>query len=400
MRDTLQAFIKFFVSLRLTVVLLALSIVLVFAATLAQTDLGVWGVHQRFFHTFIVLWPVQGVPLPVFPGGYFIGGLLLLNLIAAHVYRFRLEWRKLGIQLAHSGVILLLVGELLTGLWQEEFQMSIDTGETKNYAESYRHNELALINTTDPQFDQVVAIPEQLLTNGTQLQHPQLPFRIVVKNYWPNADLHGPAQPPGQIPGSSLATKDVGPRLSLTPLPPTYKDNERNLPAASIELFGPKGSLGVWLVSPMLASAQSFVDDAGHTWQLTLRLARDYQPFSLTLLKFSHDVYPGTTTPKNYSSRVRLKSADGADDREVLIYMNNPLRYRGLTFYQASFANNNQTTILQVVRNPSWTLPYVSCTLVGLGLFIQFAISLFGFIRKRQTATESATAATASRIVP
>src|SRR5690606_37236743 len=59
-RDTLamstwQTFVRFFTSLRLTVVLLALSIVLVFWATLAQTELGIWEVQERFFRSFFVL---------------------------------------------------------------------------------------------------------------------------------------------------------------------------------------------------------------------------------------------------------------------------------------------------------------------------------------------------------
>jgi hypothetical protein len=64
--------------------------------------------------------------------------------------------------------------------------------------------------------------------------------------------------------------------------------------------------------------------------------------------------------------------------------MNNPLRYAGLTFYQAGFENDDKTTILQVVRNPSWTMPYIACTLMTLGLLIQFCIHLFGFIAKRR----------------
>ena len=386
MRDIWQAFVKFFVSLRLTVVLLALGIVLVFVATLAQTQLGVWGVHEKFFHTFIVLYNLGGVSIPVFPGGYFIGGLLFINLVSSHLFRLQLTWRKFGIHLAHLGVILLLVGELLSGLWQEEFSMQIDTGETKNYAESFRNHELAFIDATDPKFDDVVAVPEALLRPGNLDTNGKLPFRVAVRGYWPNADIFGPKQPPGQIPGSTLANKDIGPDVSLTPLVPSTKDDERNLPAASVELVGPDGgTLGTWLLSAMLATPQTF-DYAGHTWRMVLRLARDYQPFSLTLLKFSHDLYPGTDTPKNFSSEVRLKSDDGVDDGIKLIYMNNPLRYRGLTFYQASFANNDKTTILQVVRNPSWKLPYFSCLLVALGLVVQFGLSLVNFINRRKTA--------------
>ena len=41
------------------------------------------------------------------------------------------------------------------------------------------------------------------------------------------------------------------------------------------------------------------------------------------------------------------------------------------------------TSILQVVRNPSWVLPYVSCILMAIGLLTQFGIHLIGFIRKR-----------------
>jgi hypothetical protein len=44
----------------------------------------------------------------------------------------------------------------------------------------------------------------------------------------------------------------------------------------------------------------------------------------------------------------------------------------------------NDTTVLQVVRNPGWLLPYISCALMALGLLIQFSIHLVGFIGKRR----------------
>ena len=44
--------------------------------------------------------------------------------------------------------------------------------------------------------------------------------------------------------------------------------------------------------------------------------------------------------------------------------MNNPLRYRGYTFFQAGFDNNDTTTVLQVAQNPSWLVPYISCALI------------------------------------
>ena len=384
MNDVVRQFRDFFVSLKLTVVLLALGMVLVFAATLDQTNLGIWGIQQKWFRSFFVLQDVGGVPVPIFPGGYFIGGLLFINLVAAHVYRFKFAWRKSGIFLTHLGLILLLVGELLTGLWQQDFQMRLEEGETKSYSESYTLSELALSDTTDPQFDAVVAIPEALLANGETVQHPKLPFRVVPKLYYPNSALQMRTSTPDAPP--SPATTGLGPRIAATPLPITYKQDERNFPTAFVELIAPEGSLGTWLVSTALPAPQRF-DYGGHTWKLALRMQRAYRPFSLTLLKFNHDVYAGTDIPKNFSSRIRLKTPDGRDDREVLIYMNNPLRYAGLTFYQASFdPSNDKVTILQVVRNPSWQLPYFACTLLALGLLVQFGLHLVGFIRKRAAA--------------
>jgi hypothetical protein len=71
------------------------------------------------------------------------------------------------------------------------------------------------------------------------------------------------------------------------------------------------------------------------------------------------------------------------EDRETLIYMNHPLRYQGMTFYQSSFDNNDRTTILQVVKNPVWLVPYVSCALIALGLVLQFGMHLASFLRRR-----------------
>jgi len=386
MNEFSRQFRDFFVSLKLTVVLLALGIVLIFWATLDQTDLGVWGVQQKFFHSFFVLEKIPGteIPAPVFPGGYFIGGLLFLNLIFAHVYRFRYSWRKTGIWLTHVGLMLLLVGELLSGLWQQDFQMTFKVGESKNYSESFRDNELAVTDVTDPKTDAVVAIPEQLLARGETVQHPRLPFRVVPRLYYPNADI----QPPGTNPNAPQSLATQGPPMvrqyTPVPLPLTYKEDERNVPVAYVELVGPNGPLGTWLVYPDLPP-QHF-DFGGRSWKIALRVARHYEPYSLTLLKVTNDIFPGSDIPKNFASRVRLQSADGRDNHEVVIYMNNPLRYRGLTYFQYQMDSAKEESVLQVVKNPSWTLPYVACVTMGLGLVFQFCLHLFGFARRRAAA--------------
>jgi hypothetical protein len=379
----------FFVSLKLTLVLLVFSMVLVFAATLDQVNLGIWAVQEKYFRAFVVYTQVGPFSVPVFPGGYAIGGLLLANLIAAHVYRFAFSWRKAGIQLVHFGLIVLLVGELLTGIWQEDSHMTLSEGQTKNYAESFRSHELVLIDVSNPGFDQVIAIPDQLLARKTPVQHPQLPFRIATKTFYPNSSLISrPAD--GAANAADQATAGVGSHVTAVPQAVTYRSNERNVPAAIVEVVGAAGSLGTWLVSSELAVPQEFQHE-NRTWRIALRVRRLYQPFSLTLLKFSHDRYAGTEIPKNFSSRLRISTPDGHEDREVLVYMNNPLRQEGVTFYQAGFQDNDRTTILQVVRNPAWSLPYVACTLMTLGLVVQFGFHLVGFVRKRRSTAAGAT---------
>lgn len=388
-----RQFRDFFVSLKLTLWLLALSIILIFWATLAQVQLGVWGVQQKFFHAFFVLEKIPGtdIPVPVFPGGYFIGGLLLANLISAHVYRFRFEWKKAGIQLTHAGLILLLIGELITGIMQQESQLRLDEGETKNYSESYRLNELVILDTTNPDFNEVVAIPETVVADGGVIQFQKLPFQIRVRDYYPNATLQMRDENSKSAP--SPATAGLGPRVTLIPLRITYQQDARNAPAAHVELIGTEGSLGTWLLSPLIGVPQKF-DYQGRTYEVALRFKRFYKPFAITLLDFTHEKYAGTEIPKNFASRIRLKDEATRDDREVLIFMNNPLRHAGLTFYQAGFDNNDRTTVLQVVRNPGWLLPYISCVMMSFGLLLQFGIHLVGFVRKR-TAAAAATVANA-----
>src|SRR5690348_12398005 len=251
------------ISLKLTVVLIALSIVLILAATLDQVNIGVWAVQEKYFHAFAVFLPVGKISLAVFPGGYSIGGFLLINLIGAHLYRFKLTARKSGIHLVHSGLILLLVGELLSGIFQDEYQMRLDEGQTKNFSESYRNVELAIIETTNPKFDDVIAVPERMLARKETVQNPRLPFRVMIKSYLPNSMLQMRVSAANAKP--SPATSGIGAQIIATAQPLTYKQDERNLPSAFIELTGPDGPIGTWLVSTQLTEPQRF-DYGGRSW--------------------------------------------------------------------------------------------------------------------------------------
>ncbi len=399
--------IRFFTSLRLTVVCLALGLVLVFFGTMAQDPLGLYLAQDKFFHSFFVpaapMWAaikktlqmlhiylppstaadvLHGSRFPVFPGGYLIGGVLLINLVASHFKRFTFTADKAGIWMVHAGLILLLLGQLGTDLLSRESSLHLREGEARNYSETEREAELAVVDTTDPAGDKVVAIPQRALMGRQSFQHPDLPFKLQIKQLFANSLVSNRDTNAVEAP---VATQGIGPHATVKDLPRVTEMDKRDVPSAVIEVVTPQGSLGTWLVSEFIEQPQSFTCN-NRTYQLALRARRYYMPYSLKLLNFQHDVYPGTDTPKNFSSRVVLDRPNTGEKREVLIYMNNPLRYAGETYYQASYDQDNPGTILQVVHNPSWLTPYFSCVLVGVGLLLQFAIHLLGFTLKRKPA--------------
>ena len=380
----LDRLINFFTSLRLTVACLALALVLVFWGTLAQVDLGLYKAQNEFFRSFIIYWGPKGASwrIPVFPGGYLIGGVLLINLLATQIRRYAFTASKMGLWMVHVGLILLLLGQLLTDLLSRESTLHLRNGETRNYSETEREAELALIDTTDPAADKVVAIPQGVLANEQSIRPGDLPFTIRVKQFFGNSRVEDRAADAAQPPA---ATQGIGPRATVKGLPHVTTMDTRDVPSAVVEVETPQGSLGSWLVSEYIEEPQSFSWN-NRTYQLVLRQRRLYKPYSIQLLQFQHDVYPGTDIPKNFSSRILLQRPQTGEKREVLIYMNNPLRYSGETYYQSGFDPDNHGTILQVVHNPSWLTPYFSCVLVGVGLLVQFATHLFGFSFKRKTA--------------
>lgn len=379
-------------SLKLTIVCLALAMILVFVGTLAQVKLGTHIAQEHFFQSFFVWWsPVPGkLPLPVLPGGHLIGAVLLVNLIAAHLRRYQWTWRKLGIHLTHGGLIVMLAGGLLTDLFSVESNMRLDEGATSNYSEAPRLTELAVIDQGDPELDTVTAISEGRLRRGGIIESDSLPFRIVVREFFQNSRMQMLSQlGEGARPA---AQNGLGSQIAIVGVPRATAMNERDLVSVIIEILPEStaenpspASLGTWLVSNALDQPQAF-RYAGQTWSLVQRQERYYKPYSVTLRDFTHERYPGTDIPKDFSSRISLTDPERGEDREVLIYMNNPLRYRGETYFQSGFDNDDQTSILQVVRNPGAATPYVACIIMGFGLIYQFGYHLIGFSRKRREA--------------
>ena len=397
----MNPFYRFFGSIRLTVTLLTLSLLLVFFGTLDQVNIGIRGAQEKYFEHVLALWRfpadwffgeyLSWLFLPI-PGGYLVGPLLAVNLTVSHFRFFRPSYKKAGIVMIHAGVLLLLVGQLVTNLVQEEDSMWITEGETANYLESFTLDELVIIDRSDPNIDKVVSIPTALIEKPSSFEHPNLPLRIEILAYFPNSALFRQEMNPEAETFGVDRGIGVERRIFASGIPRTFKQDERNRPSAIVRLVGSAGPLGTWLTSAALSETlppQVFTYE-NREYEIGLRVKRTYLPYTIKLIDFSHDRYSGTEIPKNFSSLVNIRHQETGEERQTLIYMNNPLRYEGRTFYQAKFAPGDTASMFQVVKNPGWPLPYISCILVSAGLLFQFGSHLLRYVNARRDSSFSA----------
>ncbi len=410
-------------SLRITVVLFALGFTLIFLGTLAQMEEDVWPVVEKYFRNFYVWVPLQllakfGVvffnlapdthwngSFP-FPGGWLIGGAMMINLLAAHAIRFRMTWKRSGIFLIHGGVVLLMVGELITGLYAVESRMTMQLGETTDFIDVTRRYELVIASPIDEKTQQVIRIPDEILQEyrNKTLKHESLPVDIEVVEYWKNTtaepalvkDEEGKETKITAWPGDNGLVRLDGVYMRIVPAREEagVESAKDNAPAYRLRLKKKDSEEVVSEIYISLLHYRNFfnrfyyplkrtftVNDT--TYRILYRNERVEKPYSLKMLKFEHEVHPGTSKSKSYASTVELHDQRTGENREVRIHMNSPLRHDGLTFYQAGFVPDDSGTVLQVVKNPAWLLPYIACVVVAVGMLVHFGLHLDRFLKRR-----------------
>lgn len=303
-----------------------------------------------------------------------------------------------GNVLIHFGVGLLMLGQFVFGDKQREERISLYEGERTSVAVQTDVVELAVIDTSLPEKNRVVAFDDPLilsaLRNKKPLSDESLPIEIRIEKWMANSDMVTRRENPEAAKDAEGAS-GLPPEVALIEASKSGGvKSEMNYASAYVSVREKKTSrdLGRYALTqffndpslrpkPMLPTLES----DGRTFELALRFRRNIKPFMFELENVVLEQYTGTAIPKDYSSYVRILDESGATLQEGRIWMNSPMRFRGETYYQSQYTSAAQSpmrveqTVLQVVTNAGWLIPYVSCVLVGLGMFAHFGITLTRF---------------------
>ena len=308
-----------------------------------------------------------------------------------------------GNVLIHVAVGMLMVGQFAFGDRQIEERISLVEGQTTSVAYRTDETELAVVDPAGPTDDRVTAISGRLLrarAGGEPIVVEGLPFDIRVIAYQANSRVVrvGPVAP-------NPATAGLGLQWLATPEPPEGGASAKtNIASAYVQLVerGTGRDLGTHLVTQFLndqarifmgagADECDTVEAGGTSWRLGLRFRREHKPYSVTLDDVRRIDYSASATPRDYSSYVTFTDRTTQAAQKGRIWMNNPVRYRGETFYQSQYSQVDlgggqvgEMTGLQVVENAGWLIPYVACVLAFWGMLFHFGTTFVRFADRHE----------------
>lgn len=368
--STFKTIIKYLSHVDLFMLCLFCLIILVFVGTIAQKSIGLYYSQVKYFSSWITFLG----PIP-FPGARTILVTMFISLISM---MFTHKWtkKKVGIFITHCGAILLFIGCGLTGFLSTEGSMMIPEGETSNFVADYHNLEIAVIKNLTSEKQRVYAFQNGWLKSNESLSHDEFPFKIKVIEYFENCDI---VQRKSQ---ASKSLKGFAKRFQFLPkmIAPEYEQNRQ---AIIIEISDSDAD-GIYYLFEGMQIKQTLLAKA-QNYEIEFRRQRRYLPFQITLEDFQKSTHPGTSMARSYKSIVELQDKDWK--QRSVVQMNEPLRYQGHTFYQASFIveSDKETTVLAVVDNYGRLFPYISSIIMCIGLFIHLLLlipGLFSFKKK------------------
>ncbi len=343
-------------------------IVLLILGTIAQKDMGLYLAHQQYFSAW-VLWVFDVFPTPAAftTMGFIFYGLLIKT--------FSEKWtkKKIGTLIIHLGVLLLIFGGFLTSKFSIEGNMALAEGGESNFISSYHNIELAVTNIANDTNQDIAVFPQEVLQSGNIIKHDELGFSIKIQNFCNNCAI--------SINDNESLTMPE--RIILSQAPPE-KIEEENISGVRFIIEGSEDSQdGRYLAIENIPPITKIIS-GDKIYQFSIRHKRTYLPFSLKLIDFEKKLHSGTNMAKSYKSDVIL--SDNNIEWSSIIEMNQPLRYKGYTFYQSSVLqfNGEEMSVFAVVKNIGRLFPYISSIIICLGLLTHLFVRLPLLINKQK----------------
>lgn len=360
-----QSLLRLLLSLRVVVVCLALLMMLVVLGTLYQVEHGLYAAQERYFYSWVVL--LFGF-IPI-PGAQSVMWVLFLNLTAAMFYRFRLGWRQSGLLAIHLGLMLMLAGGWVTRQTGEESFLSLVEGEGSNVSSAYRDWELSVWKPSGAARE-VTGVDLAGLAPGIRLVAAGYDLPITVREAYAHSRAFT-----GHAHDHEPAARNASGIVRLEPAP-RNRDPEADLPGLviDVDVGGPEPERILLFGAD---TAPTEVTRGEDTFVLSLRRKRFPLPVFMTLIDFRKAFYPGTETPKSFASLVEVQVQDMA--RDVVVEMNEPFRYQGYTFYQASYSDMGgglESSTFAVTKNYGRLIPYFATALTVAGLAVHFVMEM------------------------
>ena len=356
-----------FSSMKITVICLSLLLILTFWGTIAQIDQGLYQAQERFFYS----WFFTAMGFLPFPGARFVLWILFINLVCATITRLDYKMSHLGLIIVHFGLLSYFISAFITFYVAKESHLTLMEGDGSNVSSSYHEWELSVWEKNSKNRHHVMAYDTDHFLSGEKFSFDDLGFHMTIKAYYPNAQAYV-----SPLEDSKDIVNDSGIK-TLSPLVFKKINPEENMPGGIFEVFDHQGNESTLLLYGA-EKKPTEIKIGSKFYNFMLRHKRFSLPMTLTLKDFDMQVHPGTDVAKSYKSLVQIEHDDLT--REVLIYMNHPLRYKDYTFYQASYAIDSlgrQLSTLAVVKNSGRLLPYISCSVVFIGLLIHFLVMAF-----------------------
>ena len=360
-----------------------------FFGTLEQTQVGLYQTLQKYFdmEALFVIPELHGkiIPLPI-PGTFWVSAVLVVNMTLGGLIRARKGWKTAGVLISHFSMIFLLVAGGVSQISKKEGVMHVYQGDRSDYARSYTEPTIEIYPLSDqgtrsrpfvvdtqhlsglkPEGSLTVRLPEEV------------PFDLRVTGFLRSSDLLQVARSKNQYDGEKIVD---GFFLKETK---RAQQEETNLTGCYLTVLDKGGAVLQELVlhyNGMLFPTPVTAQVNGKRYEFSLTRWIWPMPFEVELDKTLGEYWPGTRDPSWFQSDIT--KVEGELREEYSIVMNKPMRHKGVTLYQASWAppapGGRPSSGFAIVQNPSDQWPKWSLYIASFGLMLHFGMKLTRFL--------------------